>query len=456
MKRLTHLRCNFFVLMLFRVSVITAQTIPDVKPLRYNEDYSFLKDDTSVTWYKRFKYLPVVPASGTYMSFGGEVRYQYFKIENEDWGDSPDDSDGYILSRFLLHADLHVTHYIRTFVQWQGSGANGRLNASAVDENPLDLHQAFIDVDLRPIKFRVGRQELSYGSQRLISVRELPNNRQAFDGVKISFAGRDNQTDIFYTNYVMAQDGIFDDAMHGDIKLWGVYFTCVRAPRYTVDLYYLGLGKKYTSFDEGAGKETRHSFGSRLTGQWNKLHFDLEAVYQLGKFGDHVIRAWTASFNNSYTIDHLKVPIDVGLKGELISGDRHYDDGILGTFNPLFPRGAYFGLAALIGPSNLIDIHPSLSFHLADNIEYSIDYDIFWRYSQNDGIYAPNVRMIFSGEAIVDRFIGSQFGTDIQADINRQWSLKAEFTWFDSGAFLRQAGAGKDIYFAGVTTQFKF
>jgi len=35
------------------------------------------------------------------------------------------------------------------------------------------------------IKLRIGRQELNYGSGRLVSVREGPNVRQSFDGFKI-------------------------------------------------------------------------------------------------------------------------------------------------------------------------------------------------------------------------------------------------------------------------------
>jgi hypothetical protein len=449
------MRWIFFIIVLVKGSVIMAQSLPDLKPLRYNEDYTFLEKDSSRTWYKRFKYLPVIPSRKTYLSFGGEVRYQYFNVENEDWGDAPDDGDGYILSRFLLHADVHVSDHVRTFIQWQGSGANGRNNASAVDENPLDIHQAFVDITFRKLKFRAGRQELSYGSQRLVSVRELPNNRQAFDGLKISFTHKGNHTDIFYTHYTMARSGIFDDAVRDNVKLWGMYFTN-HTTGYTLDLYYLGLEKKQASFDDGTGREVRHSFGSRLEGTLEDFHADLEGVYQLGSLGDHVIRAWTISLNSIYTINDFKIPVELGVKGELISGDRHYGDGVLGTFNPLFPRGAYFGLAALIGPSNLIDIHPSLSIHLSDNVEYGIDYDVFWRYARHDGVYAPNVVMIYSGEGINNRFIGNQLGTDIQVDINNQWSLKAEFTWFDAGAFLRQAGAGEDIYFAGLTSQFKF
>jgi len=45
----------------------------------------------------------------------------------------------------------------------------------------------FISTKGKSVLLRVGRQELMYGSQRLIAVREAPNNRIAFDGLKFIF-----------------------------------------------------------------------------------------------------------------------------------------------------------------------------------------------------------------------------------------------------------------------------
>jgi len=50
------------------------------------------------------------------------------------------------------------------------------------DRDDLDLHQAFADLRVPfsgsdELTLRAGRQEMAYGSQRLISVRESPNNR---------------------------------------------------------------------------------------------------------------------------------------------------------------------------------------------------------------------------------------------------------------------------------------
>src|SRR5215210_3022183 len=209
------MKYSLLILTLLALQSNAQEEFPSFKPLRYNEDYSFLKTDTSSSWYKRMKFIKLSKTGSTYLSFGGEVRYQYFNIKNEDWGAAPTDKDGFLFSRFLAHTDFHTGNNFRLFAQLQGSMANGKVSGtSPVDENPLDLHQAFFDIKTNSSKaiIRFGRQELSYGSQRLVSVRELPNNRQAFDGVKTIFSIGQYKVDAFYSRYVTAKKGIFDDA----------------------------------------------------------------------------------------------------------------------------------------------------------------------------------------------------------------------------------------------------
>lgn len=439
-----------------------AQTLPAFKPMRYDETYSFLRHDTARTAYERLKYASLSADGGTYLSFGGEVRYQYFGIRNEDWGEAPDNRDGYILSRFLAHADLHAGSHVRTFIQLQGSMAGSKPSTSVVDENPLDLHQAFVDISTGEtaagrMTLRAGRQELSYGSQRLIGVRELPNNRQAFDGAKVIVSGKSLRADAFYSHAIAAKKDIFDDGLSGRVKLWGIYLVHTAVPVVqNFDVYYLGLYKRQTTFDDGQGSERRHSIGTRLWAQRGDWRYDVEGVYQFGRFDNSDISAWTLSCNTGYQFSGLRFQPELGLKTEVISGDQHYGDGKLGTFNPLFPRGAYFGLAALIGPANLVDVHPSISFDLSSRLAWTVDYDIFWRYSRNDGIYAPNVSQLYSGEGIHDTFIGKQLATDIQYMPGPFLTLKAELTWFESGTYLKEAGPGKNMLFGGVTATVKF
>jgi hypothetical protein len=445
------------------LNALPAQQLPTFRPLRYDEDYSVLqKDSSSSNWYTRIKYSPLSANGSTYISFGGEFRMQYFYAKNDGWGDEPEDKDGYVLSRYLLHTDLHLGKHFRTFIQVQSSMANGKLSTSPVDEDPLDLHQAFAEYSTTlnsktKVLFRFGRQELSYGSQRLVAVRDGPNNRQAFDGAKVSLTNTGYKIDLFYSHYVAAKKGIFDDGWNKSTRFWGSYMTINKMPVLgNVDVYYLGLWRSNANFDDGSGRELRHSIGTRIFGKQNALKYDIETLYQFGRLSNKHISAWTASANIAYEFVHVKYKPEIGFKTELISGDKRYGDDVSGTFNPMFPRGAYFGLAALIGPANLIDLHPSLSFELTPRLDWNMDYDIFWRYSLNDGIYAPNTSLMYSGESSKSRNIGQQLSTEFVYTPNPFLYFRAEFTWFKTAAYLKDVTAGKDILFAGVTAQVKF
>lgn len=432
------------------------------KPLRYDDDFSFLSQDTTDDLYHKFKFLPLKKEGSGFISFGGEFRSQYFKYVNPDWGDSPVDKDGFILSRYLLHTDLHLNKNIRAFIQLQSSLSDGQVEESSpVDQNPLDLHQAFVDFGVpmennKKLTLRIGRQELLYGSQRLISVREAPNNRQSFDGAKIMFASKKIKADAFFSHYVQAQNGIFDDDPTTNTKFWGVYTTVLNIPVvHNLDIYYLGIRRRTAVFDDGKGRELRHSTGMRSWFSGKDWQYDIEGLYQFGELSAKKIAAWTISVNLSRSWETELHP-KLGIKSEMISGDNHYGDDRLNTFNPLFPKGGYFGLAALIGPSNLFDVHPYLELTLAKGLLWATDYDMFYRLSVNDGIYAVNGRLLYSGKNTDSRKIGGQLGNAFEYTPISNLYFRAELNWFGAGNFLKQAGSGKDIIMYGLTTSLKF
>ena len=429
------------------------------KPLRYDEDYSFMQMDTATNLYKAIKYSRLSRDGRAFISFGGEMRYQYLYTKNEEWGDVPQDDDGYTLTRWLTHADANFGGRFRAFFQLQSSFANSRPSPSPVDDNPLDIHQTFFDIVAASKKatFRVGRQELSFGSQRLVSVREVPNNRQSFDAVRSIFTSGQWKADIFYGYFVRAKSGIFDDKVSSDVKLWGLYI--VRNNVTTIknfDLYYLGLEKNSAEFNDGVGREQRHSIGTRLWNRDEDWRYDIEAVYQFGDFVSKDISAWTASLNLSYKFQRKKFSPEVGFKTELISGDKNENDERLQTFNPLFPRGAYFGLVALIGPANLFDIHPSISLNLSEKLTFNIDYDIFWRYDVDDGLYAVNMSVLYPSEATVGKHIGNQLAANLSYAPNDFLFFSCEFTWFNTGEYLKAVSSGNDILFTAATARLRF
>jgi len=344
----------------------------------------------------------------------------------------------------------------------QSSLADGRIDPSPVDQNVLDVHQLFLDINLygkesESVILRAGRQEMLYGSQRIIAVREGPNSRLAFDGVKAMLKRKNFKTDAFYTHPVANRAEIFNDHFNKNTKLWGSYSTFNAVPLlHNIDLYYLGLWKRNTTLDDAQGKERRHSLGTRIWKSKGNFTYDFEGLYQFGKLGSANIKAWTISSNTAYRFEVIKFKPTFSLKTEAISGNRNYGDGIVETFNPLFPRGAYFGLAALVGPSNMIDLHPSIQLQLLPDLSLTTDCDFFWRMSKNDGIYAPNLSLIYSGAANNNAYTGTQLAANFDYTANDFLSFTLEGTWFAPGDYLKQASTGKNVYFTAVTAQFKF
>lgn len=447
------------LLLFFTQIAVLAQQFPAFRPLRYDEDYSAIKDDTLRNLYQKFKYAPLTKAG--YISIGGEARLQYFHIRNEGWSNDSESTDGHVLNRNLLHADFHTSKSFRVFTQLQSSLAFSRAHPGPVEKNELELHQAFVDINTNvseriQLTIRAGRQELSYGSQRLISVREGPNNRQSFDGLKILLFNKAIRSDIFYSHYVAAKNGAFNDTPSDNIKLWGIYVIKDSIPGINVDLYYLGFRNRNAIFDDATGKELRHSIGTRFWNVIDDWKYDFETLYQFGTTGNKKTTAWTASLNTSYTFGKTRLEPTFGLKLEIISGDRRYNDGKVQTFNAMFPRGAYFGLASLVGPANLVDIHPYISITISPKLDILIDYDAFWRHSKEDGLYGANGDLIFSGRNTMNKHIGNQYSFNIEYVVNAFFLFSTEFTWFDAGDYIKHASAGKNIVFGGITAALKF
>lgn len=426
--------------------------------LRFNDDFKFLANDTVSDWYKKFKYTKLGTVPSSFISQGGEVRYLFQHYTNEDWGSVPAERYNSFYTRFLYHTDIHISKYFRVFGQLNSSFAIGRVTPiRTIDQNVLDIQQLFFDVNpTNHLSFRFGRQELLYGIQRLIAVREGPNNRQSYDAAKISWKRENMKIDMYYSHPVRLQVGIFDDKFNEREKLWSSYVVLnTIALLKNIDVYYIGFYSRQKAYLSGINEELRHSLGTRIWHKSDTWNYDFETLYQFGNWGKQNISAYTISADINYTFANTQTSPTIGLKTEIISGDRDTNDAELNTFNPLYPRGAYFGLAALIGPVNLIDFHPSISFKPLKNLDISFDYDVFWRHSNYDGIYGPNVILIFEPLGS-SRFIGHQIGASIEYQPTPFIKITPEAMWFFAGAYLKEASPGKQVFFGAFTAQFKF
>ncbi|WP_317165474.1 alginate export family protein [Chitinophaga tropicalis] len=432
------------------------------KLLRYDENYAGLKDSV-LHGYNRIKFIPLSAGKQVYLSFGGGARVEYVSFQNEDWGETDIGHNDFFLQRYDLHGDLHIGRGLRLFVQLRSALENGRKEGPGpTDEDKLNIQNLFIDVSIwqhrnSSLKLRAGRQEIDYGSGRLISVREVPNARLYFTGLKIMYTHRNLSVDGFALMADTTYTGVFDNEPTKEINLWGIYSRMPVAEAGNLELYYLGIHRDRSVFEEGAERENRHTIGSRLWKSGGGFIYNLEAAYQAGSYGRGSINAWTASADVGYSFIHSKLKPAINVRNDYISGDKHAGDGKLQTFNPLYPRGGYFGFNSQIGPANLIDLHPYGTLQLARKFLFQAEAVFHWRYSLNDGIYRPGGNFNMAGASSGKRYIGTAYLVSGVWKVNRFLTLNTGIQYFKPGAFIKDLIPGaKDGLFINSRLDCRF
>lgn len=385
---------------------------------------------------------------------GGMVRARGEIYDGRPFGGAGPGDEDFMLWRVLAHAELRSADAWTAHLQLGWHQQSGRDRGPApTDEGAPDVRQAFADLRIRDrTRIKVGRQELSFGSSRLVSARDGPNLRRVFDGALASHERGVWRAKAFLVRPVEDRTGAFDDAADGDQLFGGVYLTRV-ADKRGLDLYYLVLDRQDARFGAETARERRHSFGARVFGQSEYIDYNLEGVAQIGRFGARDIRAWTVASDVGATFQQVRFRPRLGLKANFTSGDRNPDDDRLGTFNPLFPNLSYFNEAALLAPQNHVDLHPSVSLSLNSRLEVSGGVDWFWKAARADDVYrGPGAPIGARGGS---RSIGRQI------DLSMRWrptdtvEIKASFVRFDVGRALRDVG-GQDTRYGMLSAQTRF
>ena len=400
-------------------------------------------------------------ATGVSLSVGGDLRWRYEYAGNPAYGAGSQDRWGAWLQRHSLFGDLRVGDHWRGFAQMGTSLANGRAGGpSPVDENRLDPMNLFVEWQ-GPLKseghigVRAGIQEMRFGSARMIDMRDGTNVRRSFNAVRAYADVESWRIDIFSAAPRPVRPGSFDDGHSRSEELHGLY--AVRtAGSHALDLYLLRFEDQAARYVQGTGHERRWTFGTRISGARGNLDWNWESAIQWGRFGAASIRAWTVATESGYTFNESAWRPRLALLAAVASGDRDPADGRLGSFNPMYPRGNYFGEEASLGPRNFFNIQPTLSLHPTRSVELTASLDLFWRHSTADGVYAPNGELVRSPGSSAARHVATIASLGATWAPSPGWTTGAVFAWSEPGRFLRETGPHEVLRYLELTLQYQF
>src|SRR6516225_6172815 len=236
-----------------------AQSNPAVEPrapvpayhlLSEDDDWSFLADPAQrQDFWDPIKYIPLRSGRNDwFLSMGGEAREVWEQIGNDNWGQQPF-MNGYFNERYMFYFDVHYGKHVRSFVELKSGLNSYRIGGPRpIDEKKLDFQAAFVEVgtgdDRNWIKFRAGRQEMEYGSVRLIDVREVPNVRLSADGFKVKTGVGSWQIDGFAMRPDLDKRVFFNTVPNHSVGFWGVYGVRPLTKNIFLDTYYFGLDRQ--------------------------------------------------------------------------------------------------------------------------------------------------------------------------------------------------------------------
>ena len=466
---------------------------PRYEIMRQDDDWGFLRDPARRTDYAdALKYVPL--GASTYGYLGGEARSLYEYRDVALFRSPAANDDGYLLQRFMAHGGV-VTAAVpglvqaRAFVELKsGLVAGLRPDPGPPDEDRLDVNQAFVEgtVALGPapagpasaggrpgaapsLLVRLGRQELSYGVGRLVSVREGPNVRTGFDGALARVRAAGATLDAFYMVPNTTEPGVFDNGRTDGEQFWGLYATGPvpgLAP-HTLDVYYFGQDLDAPlPYAQGPSTEVRHTVGARWAVRTPAFSIDAEAAGQFGRVQrrDSVgaagpsgrIAAWTASTFATVALGGLPLAPELGLYTGVVSGDRDPGDADLGTFRAPYPPGRYFGIGNDLGPVNLAGFRPSLALAPAPGVSVEVGTYVFWRASTRDGLYNPPGFPLRPGGPSRARYVGAIPEAALAWQLDRHFGVEVDVSYFVTGPYLDESGPGADALFVSGRATYRF
>jgi hypothetical protein len=411
----------------------------------FDADYKFVEDPKSTDCEFGDELKRMKLGSDWMLSIGGSSWQRYLNEYNARLGRV---DNQYLLSRDRVFADLWYQDSFRFYVEGISSFSNfQRLPKLPIDQTGVDFLNLFADVKLgevldKPVYLRGGRQELNFGSQRLVSSLDWANTRRTFQGVSLLRTGEKWDATAFWVQPVVPNADQLDWSDNQQ-HFAGGWVTYKPKPGTTLDFYNLTLVNNNTVTQRGIqrGNSTLNTQGVRFAGDHKNLLWDVEAAAQLGTLGGRDVAAGMGTAGVGYYFKDAPWNPVAWLMYDYASGGG--DGSTTNTFHQLFPFGHYYlGWADLIGRQNIQDLNAHLYFYPTKWMTCWVQYHRFWLANGRDALYntAGNVsRFSPTGSAGVD--VGRELDFVMNLHVTKQSDVLLGYSYFFAGDYIRRTAA---------------
>lgn len=434
--------------------------LPPFRFLRQDEDWSGYRPGPDDGLLARLKHLDLSDDGSVWVSFGGRAEARIESWNAFAFGATGAADDTFVLSRVLVHGDLHLGDSTRVFVEGKTAQATSRDlpgGRRPLDMDTIALQQAFVELTVPlgdgRLTLRPGRQMLSFGAQRLVSALPWGNTLRTWDGLTARWSVGGWNVNVLATAFAPVDKTEFN-SVDRDTTLYGLYATRVPAAGHRgLDLYALGNERSGVTVNGTAGDERRATVGFRswgpLDGPWD---LEVEAAHQSGKVGEGDVSAWMLAVELGNGAVVLPGASRSWLGLDLGSGDSS-PGGDVGTFHQLFPLGhAYLGYADFVGRQNIVDVSAGSTWPLAEGVSLDLDVHHFRVLDADDALYGASGAPLRTG--LSEKQVGSEVDLLANWAVQRGVNGYAGYSHFFAGPALESSGPSEDVDFVYLGLSF--
>lgn len=327
------------------------------KGVYYANDFSYLNDSYDGPRYFGDNWKNLTVGNGGNLSIGGELRtrYQFEEGLGQQAGATrfQDTNNEFGLIRLRLFADYRVNDRLRFYAEGIYADTlyrNDEYIPRGIDRNFGDFQNLFADIQITDnTNVRIGRQELLFSAQRLISPLDWANTRRTFTGVRSTSKFAEWTADAFWTQPIAPNFNEFDEG-NSEQDFYGTYLSYTGWENSNLDLYYLGFNNEAND-----GTFNINTFGTRIWGNRGDWLYDFEGSIQTGtqQALGQSIEAYAATVGLGRKLDRPWSPT-LWVYYDFASGNDANTTDTFERYNDLFPLGhKYLGFIDAVQRENI-------------------------------------------------------------------------------------------------------
>lgn len=379
-----------------------------------------------------------------------EERARWEIREDADFTNESEDRNAFVGNRFRTGLDLRIGTSFRVFAEGQDSRHWGAdADAAKISGRNSDLRQAYVEVrglgGVSGLSTKLGRQELSFGEERLVGAFGWSNVGRSFDAAKVRFESGGLSLDAFLAR--ARRRPLLSDTP--DQTLSGVYAGFLQDRKDLKAEAYALLKRDggLTPGELGGRSRSRiPTFGGRVL--WTPvagLQLALESAWQTGERGPDRHRADAQSLRVTWAIPS-EAGVSLGAEWNRASGDEDPFDGRSGSFDNLFPTNHNkYGLMDYHNWSNLREVKIFGAVLIREGLRLEAEVHDF-------RLDSPTASWTSAGGALMGRdpsgASGTRVGREVDLAVSGGFKTRPSVKWlagvsqYDPGAFAKAVRGG--------------